>query len=152
MTLRCPVQCLSGCLHEDKKYRRKICSTVLEMYNLRCLRQSQWRVPGRTEDRGASVQETSPYTPSVSTCAGGSHRSGVECQGQGQGQDLREDTRGRGIWRKRSQVGSKELGYEPQTGGVPEGEGRVSTLQGVTYHLHMNAAGKAATKLDIQEV
>lgn len=46
----------------------------------------------------------------------------------------------------------KELGYEPQTGGVLEGEGRVSTLQGVTYHLHMNAAGKAATKLDIQEV
>lgn len=109
MPLRGPVQGLSGCLHKDKKHRRKICSTVLEMYNLGCLRQAQWRAPGRIEDRGASVQETSPYTPSVSTSGGGSHRCGMECQGQGQGQDLREDTRGRGIWRKRNQVGSEEM-------------------------------------------
>lgn len=48
----------------------------------------------------------------------------------------------------------KDLGYEPETGGVIEGEGRVSMLQGVTCHQreHMSAAGKAATKLDIQEV
>lgn len=41
-----------------------------------------------------------------------------------------------------------------QKQGIIEGEGRVSMLQGVTYHQreHMNAAGKAATKLGIQEV
>lgn len=53
--------------------------------------------------------ETSTETLSVATRGGGSCRSGVECQEQGCGQDLREDPRVRGIWRKRSLVESIEM-------------------------------------------
>lgn len=53
--------------------------------------------------------ETSTETLSVATRGGGSRRSGVECQEQGCDQDLREDPRVRGIWRKRSLVESIEM-------------------------------------------
>lgn len=45
----------------------------------------------------------------LSACGGGSHRAGVECKGQGQGQDLEEDPRVWGIWKKRNQVRSIEM-------------------------------------------